>query len=148
MRVSAVHHVKTMVGTYYDEISNALGNDRIGDTDEINDTSLSITEGTDNGGNDGLSASSSLADICRTALSTLQIPALEGRNKPSLAKAVSSLVTQVLRTTETSSLERLTRAAGETAAAKAMAPQERTEKTVEKRILTETLKEGRGIGRP
>jgi hypothetical protein len=38
-------------------------------------------------------------------------------------------------------LERLTRTSGETAAAKAMAPQARTEKTVEKRILNERLGE-------
>ena len=40
------------------------------------------------------------------------------------------------------SVPRLARASGETAAAKAIAPQARTEKTVEKRILTEVEKEG------
>ena len=44
--------------------------------------------------------------------------------------------------TEEMSVSRLTRASGATAAAKAMAPQARTEKTVEKRILTEVGKGG------
>jgi len=42
-------------------------------------------------------------------------------------------------------LARLTRASGATAAAKAIAPQARTEKTVEKRILTERLRMEEGF---
>jgi len=54
----------------------------------------------------------------------------------------SHLPPKTLRTSEISSLARVTRASGAAAAAKAMAPQARTEKTVEKRILTERMRMG------
>ena len=50
------------------------------------------------------------------------------------------MVLKVLTTAEISLLARLTRAAGETAAAKATAPKERAEKAVEKRILIERFR--------
>ena len=52
---------------------------------------------------------------------------------------LSHFPSKVLITTEMS-VSRLTRASGATAAAKAIAPQARTEKTVEKRILAEVGK--------
>jgi len=50
---------------------------------------------------------------------------------------VSSVVSKMPIILEMPLLERLTRASGATAAAKAIAPQVRTEKTVDKRIFTE-----------
>ena len=70
----------------------------------------------------------------------------EAGDKGSLTKAASSLVSQVLKAVVISSLEWLT-GAGLTAVVKAMAPQDRTEKTVESCILTERLKRGRGLER-
>ena len=52
---------------------------------------------------------------------------------------LSHFPSKVLITTEMS-VSRLTRASGATAAARAIAPQARTEKTVEKRILAEVGK--------
>ena len=62
------------------------------------------------------------------------------KNEPSLGKRISSVSSNMPMTLEMPLSERLTRASGAIAAAIAIAPQARTEKTAEKRILTERLK--------
>src|ERR1700753_63690 len=86
--------------------------------------------------------SASLQVSSRVTLSITQSQTAKGKaNLPNLGRMLLHCWSRVLTTPETSLLVRLTRASGATAAAKAIAPQARTEKTVEKRILIE-IKDG------
>ena len=65
-----------------------------------------------------------------------------------MGRIESQLLSKVLRALTTPALPRLTRASGVTAAAKAIAPQARTEMTAKKRILKErTVKRKAGVKR-
>lgn len=91
---------------------------------------------------EGLDAGGIFAGIFEARFSIARTRWLKGKvNEPSWEKVVSHFPLKMPMMLEMSVLERLTRTSGARAAAKAIAPQARTEKTVEKRILIERAKE-------
>lgn len=126
---------------YNEDTACCARNSGVGSADERNEGS----GGTINGGRDPnanvIGALGFRARGCGIRFSGQQLQPFEQRDQPSWERKPSHLPLKSLTTLWMSAVLRARRVeAGMTAAAKAVAPQARTEKTVEKRILTERLR--------